>query len=132
VTLFVDTNILVYAVSDDPRRNRAKAVLAAGGTVSVQVLNEFANVLRKKLKQDWDFIATALGQFRILLDPVLPLTSKTHDAAIALAREHSLGFYDALIIASALEANCTTVLTEDMQHGRTIGTLTVQNPFLGF
>jgi predicted nucleic acid-binding protein len=127
---FLDTNVLVYATSNDPRGEHARALIAAGGIISVQVLNELTNVLRKKLKQNWSAIEKALGDFRIVLDPVLPLTSETHDAAIAVAREHSLSFYDALIVASALEAGCAAVLTEDMQHGRTIGPLTIRNPFL--
>ncbi len=128
---FLDTNVLVYATSNDPRCERAQALIAAGGTISVQVLNELVNVLRKKLKRDWGAIEKAVSDFRNVLDPVLPLTPETHDAAIALAREHSLSFYDALIVASALEANCEVLFTEDMQHGRTIGTLTVRNPFIG-
>lgn len=128
---FLDTNVLVYATSNDPRCERAQALIAAGGTTSVQVLNELVNVLRKKLKRDWGAIEKAVSDFRNVLDPVLPLTPETHDAAIALAREHSLSFYDALIVASALEANCEVLFTEDMQHGRTIGTLTVRNPFIG-
>jgi predicted nucleic acid-binding protein len=130
VRTFLDTNVLVYATSNDPRGERAQALIAAGGIISVQVLNELANVLRKKLKRDWSAIEKALGDFRVVLEPVLPLTSETHDAAVALARDHSLSFYDALIVASALEAGCTAVLTEDMQHGRAIGTLTIRNPFL--
>jgi predicted nucleic acid-binding protein len=131
VRTFLDTNVLVYATSNDPRCERAQALIAAGGTTSVQVLNELVNVLRKKLKRDWGAIEKAVSDFRTVLDPVLPLTPETHDAAIALAREHSLSFYDALIVASALEANCEVLFTEDMQHGRTIGTLTVRNPFIG-
>ena len=128
---FLDTNVLVYATSNDSRRERAQALIAAGGTISVQVLNELVNVLRKKLKRDWGAIEKAVSDFRNVLDPILPLTPETHDAAIALAQEHSLSFYDALIVASALEANCEVLFTEDMQHGRTIGTLTVRNPFIG-
>jgi predicted nucleic acid-binding protein len=131
VRTFLDTNVVVYATSNDPRCERAQALIAAGGTTSVQVLNELVNVLRKKLKRDWGAIEKAVSDFRNVLDPVLPLTPETHDAAIALAREHSLSFYDALIVASALEANCEVLFTEDMQHGRTIGTLTVRNPFIG-
>jgi predicted nucleic acid-binding protein len=131
VRTFLDTNVLVYATSNDPRCERAQALIAAGGTTSVQVLNELVNVLRKKLKRDWGAIEKAVSDFRNVLDPVLPLTPETHDAAIALAREHSLSFYDALIVASALEANCEVLFTEDMQHGRTLGTLTVRNPFIG-
>ena len=128
---FLDTNVLVYATSNDSRRERAQALIAAGGTISVQVLNELVNVLRKKLKRDWGAIEKVVSDFRNVLDPILPLTPETHDAAIALAQEHSLSFYDALIVASALEANCEVLFTEDMQHGRTIGTLTVRNPFIG-
>lgn len=60
---------------------------------------------------------------------VVPITIGTHEAAVALAREHAFNFYDALIVASALEAGCDTLFTEDMQHGRTIGGLAIWNPF---
>ncbi len=127
---FVDTNILVYANSDDHRRPRAQEILAKGGVISVQVLNEFTNVLLNKLRRGWPEIEAAVDDVRALLDPALPLTVDTHACAIALARDHSLSFYDALIVASAQEAGCTALLTEDMQHGRAFGTLAIRNPFL--
>ena len=127
---FVDTNILVYANSNDHRRPRAQEILAKGGVISVQVLNEFTNVLLNKLRKGWPEIEAAVDDVRALLDPALPLTVDTHACAIVLAGDHSLSFYDALIVASAHEAGCTTLLTEDMQHGRAFGTLTVRNPFL--
>jgi predicted nucleic acid-binding protein len=126
---FIDTNVLVYAQLDDVRSSRAQSLLAAGGVISVQVLNEFTSVLRKKLGRSWADIEAAVEDVRAALDPARPLTTDTHAAGIVLAREHSLGFYDALIVASALEAGCKTLLTEDLQHGRTIGGLTIQNPF---
>ena len=128
---FLDTNVLVYAVlSDDPRCRTAERLLAAGGTISVQVLNEFANVARGKLKWSWLEIEAMLALVRNRSGRVREISVLTHEAALALARDHSLAFYDALILAAALEAGCDTLFTEDMQHGRKFGDLTIVNPFL--
>ena len=56
--------------------------------------------------------------------------SATHAAAVAMARDHSLAFYDALILAAAIEAGCETLYSEDFQHGRQFGDCTIVNPFL--
>ena len=61
---------------------------------------------------------------------VVPLTSDTHASAVALARDHSVAFYDALIVAAAIEAGCETLYSEDFQHGRRFGDCTIVNPFL--
>ena len=127
---FFDTNILIYAFSSDPRRDRALAAIADGGVISVQVLNEFTNVLRKKQKQDWSMIEAALSSVRFRFPDVVALTSETHAAALQLARDHGLAFYDALILASAVEANCETLYSEDFQHDRAIAGLTIRNPFI--
>jgi predicted nucleic acid-binding protein len=126
---FLDTNILIHAQQDNPRGDRARALVLAGGIISVQVLNELANVLRKKLGRDWMEIREALDDVQAALDPARALTIETHFAAVALAREHGFSFFDALIVAAAVEAGCDTLLTEDMQDGRTIGGLTVVDPF---
>ena len=125
---FLDTNLLVYAQTSDPRSAAARQAILAGGVISVQVLNEFAAVLRRKFKRDWDEIAEAVADVRITLDPVRPISLETHMAAVDLAREHGFSFYDALIVASALEARCDTLLTEDLQTGRSIQGLTILNP----
>jgi predicted nucleic acid-binding protein len=127
---FLDINILVYANANYPRKSAALACLATGGIVSVQVLNEFANILRKKQRRSWNDIAQALEDVRVLLDPPRPLTLDVHLSALTLARDRNLNLYDALIIAAALEAGCTELLSEDLQHGCTINGLTVRNPFL--
>lgn len=93
------------------------------------MLNEFVQVARKKLRHDWPQIELALGLFRASLDDIVPLTLDTHTGAVSLAREHGLSFYDALIVAAALESGCDTLFSEDMQHGRSIGGLTIVNPF---
>jgi predicted nucleic acid-binding protein len=130
VSVFFDTNILIYAYSTDVRRERALSIVAGGGVISAQVLNEFTNMLRKKQKQDWSIIETALRSLRFLFPDILPLTSETHAAALELARDHGLAFYDALIVASAIEANCKTLYSEDLQHDRVIAGLTIRNPFV--
>lgn len=127
---FFDSNILVYAFSTDFRRSRAIAILASGGIISAQVLNEFTNVLRNKQKQDWPAIEAAIGLIRAQLPQIAPLTADTHAAALAIARDHTIAFYDALIVAAALMAGCGTLYTEDMQHGRTISGLAIVNPFI--
>ena len=66
---------------------------------------------------------------RTALEPVRPIDVGTHEAAIALARSHGFSFYDALIVVSALEAGCDTLLTEDLQAGQRIAGLTIVNPF---
>lgn len=127
--MFLDTNILVYALSSDLKRHRAQEVLAAGGTVSVQVLNELVHALRRKLERDWADIEAALDDLGALLEPPVPLTVAIHQAARWLARDHGFAFHDALILAAALDAGCDRLLTEDMQHGRRVKGLTISNPF---
>jgi len=131
VTAFLDSNILVYAaLQPDWRSETAREMMAAGGVISVQVLNEFANVAWRKLRRSWPEIRQALADIRLLFPPPLPLTAATHEAALAMAARHGFSFYDALIVASALEAGCTTLLSEDMQDGLVVeGRLTLRNPF---
>ena len=114
------------------RRSRcptAERIVAAGGDISAQVLNEFTNVARAKLKWPWKDIETTLALFLQKVRRVGALTQATHASALALARDHRLSFYDALIVAAALEAGCDTLLTEDMQDGRAIEGLEIRNPF---
>lgn len=129
--VFLDTNILIYAISRDvTRTTRAAALLRQGGAISVQVLNEFTNVARRKSQRSWPEIIDALGALRILFPDPKPVSLATHEAALTIAQRDGFALYDSLIIAAALEAGCSTLLSEDMQHGRIIdGRLTVRNPF---
>ena len=130
VKRFFDTNILVYAfASDDPRSARAESLIAEGGMIGVQVLNEFTNVTRRKLGWQWDQIEASLAVVEELFDPVAPLTSAIHARAVVLARGRGLSVYDALIVAAAQDAGCKVLFSEDFQHGQKFGTLTVENPF---
>lgn len=128
---FFDTNILIYAfAAGDRRSGRAEVLLAEGGLIGVQVLNEFTNVVRRKLSWDWNQVDAALAIISELLGPARPLTAEIHAHAVKLARGSTLSFYDALIIAAAADAKCRVLLTEDLQHGRKFGDVTVENPFL--
>ena len=128
---FFDTNVLIYAFAAGDRRSaRAEALLADGGVIGVQVLNEFTNVLRRKLGWEWPEVDAALAVVAELTAPARPLTADIHAQAVKLARSNSLAFYDALIVAAAADAGCRVLLTEDFQHGRKFGGVTIQNPFL--
>lgn len=127
---FIDTNIVVYAFTDDPRCERALALLSRGCTISVQVLNEFANVARRKLEMNWIEVEDALASVRTLCPVILPLDIDTHLLAMAVAKRHKLSVFDALMIAAALQSGCETLWSEDMHHGLVVDDrLRVVNPF---
>ncbi len=127
---FIDTNVLAYLASGDAAKaDRAEQVVAAGGRISVQVLNELANVARRKMGLSWAETHDFLGAVRAML-PVEPLTLEAHEQGLALAERYGLSIYDAMIVAAALLAGCDLLWSEDMQHGLVIeGRLRIANPF---
>jgi len=129
---FFDTNVLIYAVAqDDSRSTRAEELLEAGGTLSVQILNEFVSVARRKILMSWSEVTEALDAFRVLCPAPIPITVEMHEAALKIAEVHGYNIYDALVISAALEAGCTTLYSEDLQDGQVIdGRITIRNPFV--
>jgi predicted nucleic acid-binding protein len=126
--VFLDTNVLLYLLSSDTAKaDRAEALLAAGSVISVQVLNEFASVATRKFGLSIAEVREILATIRAVCT-VEPIDFETHDAGLALAEQHRLSIYDALILAAALHARCTVLLTEDMPHGQAIGRLIIRNP----
>ena len=127
---FFDTNILCYIASGDPvKADRAEAMIGNGGSISVQVLNELANVARRKMQISWHDTRVFLSLVRSLLT-VHPITVETHETGLALAELYNLSTYDAMIAASALHADCDTLWSEDMQHGMALdGRLRIVDPF---
>jgi predicted nucleic acid-binding protein len=127
---FFDTNVLLYVASgDEARSDRAENLIRAGGIISVQVLNEIANVARRKMGLSWAETHAFLGLIRDLL-PVRSVTVGIHEAGLVIAERHGLSLYDAMIAASALDAGCDTLWSEDMQHRLLVdGRLRVINPF---
>lgn len=127
---FFDTNILLYLLSGDTdKADRAEAVLAQGGTISVQVLNEFAAVAVRKLGLSYSEIREVLEPVRAICN-VEPITLEIHDLGLQVAERYGFSIYDALIVAAALQAGCGTLYSEDLQDGQSIeGRLVVRNPF---
>ncbi|NBB49697.1 PIN domain-containing protein [Rhizobium sp. CRIBSB] len=127
---FVDTNVLLYLASgDNQKADRAEAVLGQGGTISVQVLNEIANVLRRKIQMSWSDTHVFRDMIRALLT-VEPVTQATHETGLRVSERYGLSIYDAMIVAAALLAGCDTLISEDMQDGLVIDDrLRIVNPF---
>jgi predicted nucleic acid-binding protein len=127
---FVDSNILIYLASGDAdKADRAERIVAAGGVISVQVLNEVANVARRKMRLSWaetrDFLTLIRDLLRVVAD-----TIEIHEAGLALAERHGLSIYDAMIVAAAISAGCDTLWSEDMQHSMVVdGRLRIVDPF---
>lgn len=128
---FFNSNVLIYVLAKhDPRSVVAEALLDVGGVVSVQVLNEFAAVGRRKLAMSWREMTAALAGIAILCPNPVPLTVVTHQAAVTIAARYDYQFYDALIVAAALQTECDLLYTEDMHDGHVIDRrLTIRNPF---
>ena len=134
---FLDTNVLIYWVDAGPRADQVEQWLAGEAVISVQVLNEFANVLRKKRAMPLPDVA-ALVDTLLHTCAVCDLTVRVHQAALELAARYKLGIYDANILAAAAEMGCAVVYSEAMQHSMSIkipkslggGALSIKNPFL--
>lgn len=127
---FFDTNLLIYLLSGDRRKaDTAEALLAQGGIISVQVLNEAVSVCRRKLGMPWEEVHELLAAVKACCE-IVPLDLAAHEAALRLAEQHHLSIYDALIVASALQAGAHTLYSEDMHNGLTIDGTTVRNPFV--
>jgi predicted nucleic acid-binding protein len=129
--LFFDTNVLVYASSKgDYRSATAQQLLLDGGVVSVQVLNEFVSVAKSKLEMTWPELHEAVEKILILSPNPRPLSLKTHLLALEVSNKYGFSIWDGLIVAAAVEARCSRLLTEDMQHGQVIEGVRIENPFL--
>lgn len=129
--VFFDTNILIYAIAqNDARAPVAEALLAKGGAIGVQGLNEFVSVARRKIRMSWPEIHEALEAMLTLCPGPVPIGLTTHQSALEIAERYSYGIYDALVLAAALESKCTVLYSEDFQDGQVIeGKLTIRNPF---
>ena len=128
---FFDTNILIYAVAkNDPRTSKAEGLLESGGLISVQSLNEFVAVARRKLGMTWKATRELLDLICVLCPDPVPISLDMHKMALRVGEKYGYSIYDALIIAAALEAGCGTLHSEDLQDGQVINQqLTIRNPF---
>ncbi|MBK7939968.1 MAG: PIN domain-containing protein [Lewinellaceae bacterium] len=135
---FWDSNLWAYLfiVSTDPqdvaKQSKLLSMLAATPdiTISTQVINEVANVLLQKFRYDDKRVESIVDHISQSVE-VQPLTLNFSKKALKLRQKYTLSWFDALIVAAALETNCDVLYTEDMQHGLVIeGKLTIQNPFI--
>jgi predicted nucleic acid-binding protein len=129
---FFDTSVLLYLLSGDTAKaDRVEALLAESGTISVQVLNEFTAVALRKLKMPLEEIREVLETVRDIC-LTQSLTVEDHNRACEIMEDYKLSFYDSVMIASALHADCKILYSEDLQHGQFIDKqLRVTNPFEG-
>jgi len=137
VESFLDTNLFIYQLEARDERKRAIAddlirqgVATGKSCISYQVVQECLNIMLRKAE-----VPLSVGDARIYLDhvltPLLRITASTHlyHRGLDIHDRYRFGFYDSLIVAAALEAGCTRLLTEDLQDGQKIETVTVTNPF---
>ncbi len=127
---FFDTNILLYLLSEDAAKaDRVEELIANGGVISVQVLNEFAAFASRKLSMPWSEIRDVLAPIRSVCE-IEPLTVETHDLGVEIAERYGFSFYDATILASALRAGCKILYSEDLQDRQVINRqLRIRDPF---
>ena len=128
---FFDSNVLLYVARHDPdKADTAERLSGAGGVISIQVLNEVVHVARRKFGYDWAQTRRLTEGFEKLLT-VTQVTVNVHHLGLHLAERHRLSWWDALIVAAALETGCDVLYSEDMHHGLVVdGRLTITNPFL--
>ena len=127
---FIDSNIVLYLLSGEAAKaDRAEEILATGGVISVQVLNEVVSVCRRKLKMPWEEIDALLLAVKTFCE-IQPLTVASHEKAVEIAKRFQLSFYDANIVASALLSGAEVLISEDMHNGMLIDGIIIQNPFI--
>jgi predicted nucleic acid-binding protein len=135
---FIDTNVFVYHVDDtDPRKCDIahalirEAIATGNACISYQVVQEFLNTMVRKAEQPLglDDAHTYLSEVLAPLCRVyasIPL----YQNALDIKGRYGFGFYDSLIVAAALSAGCSRLLTEDLQDGQRIEGLEIRNPFV--
>jgi predicted nucleic acid-binding protein len=127
---FLDSNVLLYAFTADPRAERAQRLLARGCSIGVQGLNEVTNVARRTLGMNWAEVREALTAIRTLCEAILPIDIDTHVEALRVSERYGCAIFDALMVAAALRANCRILWSEDMHDGLVVnGRLRIANPF---
>lgn len=127
---FLDTNVALYLISDNPKKNRSADILQdPRNVVSVQVLNEFVSVAFRKYKLDWARIKLTLAYLRRQCE-IVPLTLEVHARAVEIAERYRYHIYDACIIAAAEASGAEILYSEDLRSGQRFGALEVVNPYL--
>ena len=135
---FLDTNIFVYSFDATDRKKRERcieliedALTTRQGVVSTQVVQEFFNVATKKFTKPMATKDCQIYLARVFAPLCEVFTSvELYHEALNLREKSNYSFYDALILAAAVEAKCDTFFTEDLQNGQKILGVTITNPFV--
>lgn len=132
---FLDTNVFVYLFdeTDDNKREIAERLVHGGlrnnaSCISFQVVQETIHVITRKLNASPEKARQMLEHVLLPLWRVNP-TSTLYRRCLNLQTRYGLNFYDSLIVAAAIDADCKTLFSEDMQHGQKIEGVTITNPF---
>lgn len=128
--VFMDTNVLLYLLAGDAKKaDQAESILRLNPLISIQVLNETVNVLRRKMRMSWPDTYEFISLIRSLCT-VSPLTIDTFERGILISQKYMLSVYDSMIVSAALGSGCAILYSEDMQHGlRIANELFICNPF---
>jgi predicted nucleic acid-binding protein len=130
---FLDTNILIYLYSESEEEKRDTLCRILDNWVrvtSLQALNEASNVWFSKYRWNGEKIFKHLDNVELIFSEILPVSRNTTNIAISLKESYKYSYYDCLMLASALESGCSSILTEDMNNGQIInGVLKIVNPF---
>lgn len=131
---FIDSNLFIYSYSDvqPEKQTKARKLIEelSQVVISTQVLNEFVNIMLKKMKVPWEIIMDNLQEI-IENTQVKTISAQTVLRACDIANKHKFSYYDSLIIAAAIEAGCNTLYSEDMQSGQLIEKkIKIINPFI--
>ena len=135
---FLDSNIILYRFDKSAPEKRqiaheliGKALVQENGFISPQVVQECLNVLTSKARELMTFADAHLFLNHILLPLVKPMDiASLYAQALTAKEKYKFSFYDALIVASALQMGCNTLFSEDMQHGQRIDGMKIVNPFV--
>lgn len=134
---FLDTNIFVYAFDDTAQAKKRvasnlirEAIATKNGIVSYQVVQEFLNVALRRFSQPMSH-AEAEQYLTNVLRPLLSIHSSPglYLEALRISSRYKFAWYDSLIVAGALQGECATLLSEDLQSGRAVEGLKIENPF---
>jgi predicted nucleic acid-binding protein len=128
---FFDTNVVLYAFTPSGDKTiTAERILLQGGVVSVQVLNELTSVSCTIFRMNWSEVKQVIQGTTMLCRNPKALTYETYLEALRISERYGFSIWDGMILASALDAGCATLYTEDLQHGQIVEGLRIVNPFL--
>ncbi len=137
-SFFLDTNVFVYSFdrSAPVKARRAaqlirQAVETRKGIVSFQVVQEFFNIALRRFAQPMTF-AEAEQYLSMVFRPLLAVHSSQalYAEALRLSGRYRLSWFDSLIVAAAIEGQCSILYSEDLQNGQRFGDVQIENPFL--